>query len=106
MKKVIFSSLMAMFMFVGLTSMVNHSPPSNSTCSDQCAVLVGNSIFSTQGECMSACNVCTNSSNSGATQIAVCVCNQEGSIHDGWPNHAGQNMGQCVKNIKNILSGS
>ncbi len=93
MKKVIVSSLMAMFLVVGLTSMMMPAPPQNTTCGDQCAVLVPG-VFSTHGVCMSACNTCLNPSNSTATN-AVCLCHQIDDII-GFENTPWKNMGQCV----------
>lgn len=97
MKKFILVAAMGALFFIGLTSMINMSPPENTTCKDQCSVLVSLGIFQTQGKCMSACNTCLNKSEN-ATQQAVCFCKVIDAI-DGLENY-GLNFGQCVTLIK------
>ena len=108
MKKVILSSLMAMFMFVGLTSMMSADPSESnqSQCQLDCANLTSpNSgiVFMTQGQCMSACQSCTNPSNSNGN-FAVCQCNLLDALYG--LESFDVNFGQCVKIIKAELSGS
>ena len=50
---------MAVLFFVGLTSMTQKATP-NYPCKEVCAYFVSIGLFSGQGACMSACNVCTN----------------------------------------------
>lgn len=88
---------MAMFVVIGLTSMMMPDPPVNTTCSDQCAVLVPG-VFSSHGVCMSACNTCLNPSTSAANE-AVCLCHQIDDVI-GWDNTPWKNMGACVNDIK------
>ena len=104
MKKVILSSLIAMFLFVGLTSMISADPPYNaSQCQTDCATWAPEVYgFETQGECMSACNTCTNNSNSAGSS-AVCTCNLIDAVV-GLDN-LGLNFGQCVTQWIDIYNG-
>ncbi len=112
MKKVIFSSVMAVFMFVGLTSMMNTSPPGNvyTGCQADCAAFVAAGIFSSQGSCMSACNTCTTPQGgsysgpgtaSGNIQVnhIICECKILKENIPGNPTWADlgiSNMGDCI----------
>ena len=93
---------MAMFLFVGLTSMISADPPNNTTCNDQCALLVAEGIFSSQGVCLSACNTCLNPSSSAGSS-AVCLCHQYDDII-GFENTPWNNMGQCVNFWKDVFT--
>ena len=112
MKKVILSTFMAMFLFVGLTSMLSADPPSNAVnCQTDCSFLVNAGIFNSQGDCMSACNTCLSPSGgtysgpgtaTGNIQVnhIVCECkilkNANVPGNPSWAELGISNMGDCI----------
>lgn len=102
MKKNLILGLFSLFLFVGLTSMAMMDPPENTTCSEQCAELVADGVFSSNGACMSACNTCLNPGKSVA-KIAVCFCHQFEDF--GILDEEGLNFGQCVNILKDAFGG-
>jgi NO-binding membrane sensor protein with MHYT domain len=100
MKKIFITAIMSCLLFIGLSSMVNMTPPAeNYDCQSDCEFLVGSGVFSTHGVCMSACRTCTGPSNSPTT-FAVCVCKiakDHGDLEE-----LGLNFGQCVNYVKSL----
>ena len=111
---------MAMFLFIGLTSMMSSSPPQNAiNCQTDCAAFVAIGIFGSQGACMSACNACLTPQggayNGPGTAVGniqvnhiVCECKV---LRDADPAFTGNptwadlgisNMGQCIALLRDL----
>ncbi|MDB5240079.1 MAG: hypothetical protein JWP57_704 [Spirosoma sp.] len=95
MKKYVLTAIMGVFFCIGLTSMVNLSPPPNKQCRQICADPRMANSFSSTGSCVSYCNVCSNPSESAAS-TAVCFCKYIANVGDD------NKFGECV----NIVKGS
>ncbi len=97
MKRNLLLLAMSVLFAIGLTSMVQVEP--YPFCQEDCAFLVEEGIFPTQGACMSACHSCTSEADFNAATFAVCFCKTAGPF-EGDPLLGQKNFGKCVNLVK------